>query len=292
MITGIILRGVGSFYDVVSDGEIHRCRARGKFRKLGLTPMVGDHVVIEPETDITEGFLIEILPRKNTLSRPAVANIDHLAVVLSVTSPDPDLLLVDKLLVTAERNGIEPLLIINKIDLGSQEDLNVILEEYQHIGYPIYCVSGKFNTGMDRLSKGLKGITTLAGQSGVGKSSIINKLRPDIQLETGSLSRKNQRGRHTTRHVELINLPHGGMIVDTPGFSQMELMDFDPIELQDSYPDFQDYRYECRFNGCLHVTEPDCMVREKAEDGTISKGRYDRYIILVEEIKENRRNQW
>jgi ribosome biogenesis GTPase len=292
MKTGIILRGVGSFYDVISEGEVFRCRPRGRFRKQRIMPMVGDYVQFEPESDISEGTLEEILPRRNTLIRPAVANIDHLAVVLAAANPEPDLLLVDKLLITAERSGISPLLLINKIDLAEQERLEELVEEYKPTGYPVYCISGKFNIGLDELGRNLTGITTLAGQSGVGKSSIINKLRPDTELETGDVSKKIKRGRHTTRHVELLTLPGGGMIVDTPGFSQMDLMDFEPAELQESYPEFEEHWLNCRFSSCLHVTEPGCAVRQAVETGEISKGRYDRYIRLVEEIRENRRNVW
>jgi ribosome biogenesis GTPase len=254
--------------------------------------MVGDSVQFEPESDISEGTLEEILPRRNTLIRPAVANIDHLAVVLAAVHPEPDLLLVDKLLILAERSRISPLLLINKIDLAEQEKLDALLEEYKPAGYPVYCVSGKFNIGMDHLSRDLNGITTLAGQSGVGKSSIINRLRPDAELETGDISEKLKRGKHTTRHVELLALPGGGMVVDTPGFSQMDLLDFDPIELQDSYPEFKEHRHECWFSTCLHVTEPDCAIRQRVDTGEISRRRYDRYVRLVEEIKGNRRNAW
>jgi len=289
---GVILRGIGGFYDVMADGEVSRCRARGKFRKLGLTPMVGDRVRFIPETQTTEGFIEEILPRKNTLIRPPVANIDNLAVVVAAAQPEPDLLLVDKLIVLAERKGISPILVINKIDLVQKEETDSIAAQYSATGYPIYCVSGKFGFGIDELSRGLKGITTLAGQSGVGKSSIINSLHPTLELETGDLSEKIKRGRHTTRHVELLTLPYGGMIVDTPGFSQLELMDFEPSELQESYPDFQDYLNFCYFNKCLHVNEPGCAVHQAVEENRLHEGRYKRYVKLINEIKENRRNAW
>ena len=292
MKSGIIVRGVGSFYDVISGGEVFRCRARGRFRKLGIVPMVGDRVRFEPETEVSEGTIEEVLPRGNTLIRPAVANIDHLAAVLAATDPDPDLLLVDKLLVTAERTRISPLLILNKIDLAGQEVIDALRKEYRPAGYPVYCVSGKFGIGMEELSRAMEGITTLAGQSGVGKSSIINRLRPDADLEVGNISEKIKRGKNTTRKVELIPLPYGGMIVDTPGFSQMDLPDFDPAELKDCYPEFRVRQTECRFHGCLHITEPGCAVRRGVEEGEISEGRYDRYRKLVEDRKGNRRNAW
>jgi len=287
---GVILRGIGGFYDVMADGDVYRCRARGRFRKMGITPLVGDRVLFIPETQTTEGSLEEILPRKNTLIRPSVANIDNLAVVMAAAHPEPDLLLVDKLIVLAERMEISPILVINKVDLAQKEEIESLKSQYEKTGYPVYCVSAKSGLGIEELSRGLSGITTLAGQSGVGKSSIINSLHPHVELETGDVSQKIKRGRHTTRHVELLTLPYGGMIVDTPGFSQLELMDFEPNQLQESYVDFHEYMDECYFKMCLHVNEPDCAVRQAVEAGNLPAGRYERYVKLVNEIKGNRRN--
>jgi ribosome biogenesis GTPase len=290
---GVIIKGIGGFYDVLaSDNQVYRCRPRGIFRKLGITPMVGDRVRITPQSSEHEGALEEILPRKNTLIRPPVANIDNLAVVVAAEQPSPDFYMVDKLIITAERMGISVILLINKIDLAKTDVLKKMKSQYSGSGYPIFCVSGKFGQGIEELSKAMKGITTLAGQSGVGKSTIINRLNPGKKLETGKISAQIKRGRHTTRHVELLILPHGGMVVDTPGFSQLELKDVDPIELQNSYPEFDRYRHECYFNGCLHVSEPNCRVKQAVEEGNVSKERYDRYIHIMEEIKENRRNLW
>lgn len=289
---GVIIKGVGSFYDVLVGSEVFRCRPRGRFRKLGITPMVGDRVRFTPGTQVSEGTLEEILPRKNTLIRPSVANIDSLAVVAAAAQPDPDYYLIDKLMISAERMGISILLVINKIDLANPKELDKLRSQYANSGYPVYCVSGKYGEGIEELSRAMKGITTLAGQSGVGKSTIINNLNPQIKLETGKVSEKIQRGRHTTRHVELLILPYGGMVVDTPGFSQVELADMEPVELQESYPEFEKYRYKCHFNGCLHVTEPGCQVRQAIEEGSIPESRYERYVNIIEEIKENRRNIW
>jgi ribosome biogenesis GTPase len=289
---GVILKGIGGFYDVMSDNKVYRCRPRGRFRKLGITPMIGDRVQFASESPMAEGVLEEILPRKNTLIRPSVANIDNLALVVAATQPAPDLYLIDKLMISAERMGISILLIINKIDLAEPSELDELMSQYSPTGYPIYCVSGKFGIGMEDLSKALMGITTFAGQSGVGKSTIINKLDPAKNLETGHISEKIKRGKHTTRHVELMMLPYGGMVVDTPGFSQVELMNFDPIELQECYPEFEQYRHDCYFNGCLHISEPNCRVRLAIEEGNMSEGRYMRYVHIIKEIKENRRNVW
>lgn len=289
---GVIIKGIGGFYDVLSHKEIYRCRARGRFRKLGITPMVGDQVRFTPETEIVEGSLEEIYPRKNSLRRPAVANITQLAVVMSAFQPEPDLLLIDKLIVSAERMDISIVLIVNKIDLAAQDQVDELLRDYKATTYPIFCVSSKYDKGMEELAKGISGITTLAGQSGVGKSSIINRLHPSFDAEVGDVSNKHKRGRHTTRHVELLNLPEGGMIVDTPGFSQMELGDYEEVELQEYYPEYEKYRHDCYFNGCIHVSEPDCRVQDAVEKGELPLGRYQRYVHLIKEIKEYRRNAW
>ena len=289
---GVIIRGIGGFYDVLAENEVFRCRARGRFRKQRITPMVGDMVKFTPETEVAEGTLEEIIPRRNTLKRPAVANISHLAVVIAASQPEPDLYLADKLMISAERMDIDLLIIINKIDGAAKEKVEEWKTEYRCTGYPIYCVSGKYGQGIEELSRGLTGITTLAGQSGVGKSSIINALHPSLDLEVGTISEKHSRGKHTTRHVELLNLPHGGMIVDTPGFSQIDLTGYEPVELQESYPEYTPYRSGCYYNGCTHVSEPDCKVKEAIKNGELPAGRYQRYVQLIEEIKENRRNIW
>ena len=292
MKSGVILRGIGSFYDVLSNGEVFRCRAGGRFRRLGISPMVGDRVRFQPETEISEGIMEEILPRRNAMKRPAVANVDHLAVVLAAADPKPDLFLVDKLLITAERTQISPLLIFNKTDLAGPEEEDAFRIEYGRTGYPIHRISGKSDIGIKELSQTLQGITVLAGQSGVGKSSIINKLRPDAYLETGALSEKIRRGKNTTRLVELISLPGGGMIADTPGFSRMDLLELDPAQLAGYYPEFRACQAECRFQGCLHVAEPGCAIRRGVEEGKIPSQRYDRYRKLIKAIRENRRDAW
>jgi ribosome biogenesis GTPase len=289
---GVILKGIGGLYDVMADGEVFQCRPRGRFRIKGISPMVGDRVRFAPPTDTAEGVLEEILSRKNTLLRPAVANIDCLAVVLSVTQPDPDLYLADKLMISAERMDVSCLLIINKTDLASPEKIDEIADSYRAAGYSIHCVSGKLGRGMDELCRDIKGITTLAGQSGVGKSSIINYLHPSVNLKTGEVSKKIKRGRHTTRHVELLPLPYGGMIVDTPGFSQLEIRDLEPNELKDYYPEFRQYGNDCYFSGCTHVSEPDCAVKQAVEEGILPEDRYERYVYLIKEIIESRRNVW
>lgn len=289
MIEGIIIKGVGGFYDVLVDGNVISCRARGKFRKEKVVPMVGDRVKIIVEKQSIE----EIIPRKNELIRPAVANIDFLGVVVAVNEPEPDFYLVDKLMVSAEMNNIEPILIINKTDLGTEEDIEAIKKAYEKTDYSIILLSCIQKTGFDKLNDILKrGVTAFSGQSGVGKSSIINLLCPGKEIETGNLSRKIRRGRHTTRHVELLPLPFGGMVVDTPGFSMMDISMLDPNNLQFYYPEFKPYLDQCRFKGCVHFREPGCKIKEAIEMGKISQERYGRYLRLYTELRENRRDVW
>lgn len=290
---GIIIKGIGGFYDIASKGQVHRCRARGRFRRMGITPMVGDRVRFLPETAVTEGVLEEILPRMNQMVRPPVANIDTLAVVIAPAAPEPDLLLADKLFILAEIKDIAPMLVINKIDLAGTEQTIALAQVYAATGFPILQVSSKKDIGIEALGRGLSGgIATLAGQSGVGKSSLINRLHPPLSLEVGSMSAKVQRGRHTTRHVELLSLPFGGHIVDTPGFSALEHIDLAPEELASYYPDYQPMASHCRFQGCLHYKEPGCAVFEKVKEGGLDPGRHTRYIRILEEIIENRREPW
>ena len=222
---GIIIKGVGSFYDVLTNDKVIRCRLRGRLRLEGIRPLVGDNVLVRPATNVQEASIEEILPRKNHMQRPTVSNISNLIVVLAAKKPSPDLLLVDKLLVYAEHLNIKPILVINKIDLVQDEYLNRLKKEFLNTGYPCYPISVIDGHGVEEFKKYLEGISVLAGQSGVGKSSIINALSSRHKLETGEISKKLNRGRHTTRHVELLILDDGGMIVDTPGFSQLSLLE-------------------------------------------------------------------
>ncbi len=287
---GIIVKGVGGFYDVYLNGNVMRCIPRGKFRKQGVAPVVGDVVEVNTKDAVIES----ILPRKNQFKRPCVANIDNLGIVMSVKHPDPDLLLVDKLILAARVNSVKPFVVINKIDLAECEsEVKAIEEEYRLSGCPIFCISCKDGTGLEELKQGLySGITTFAGQSGVGKSSLINRLYPDVSREVGDISDKTKRGKHTTRSVELLILPDGKMLVDTPGFSALEVDLMQPEEVQLYYDEFIPYAEECRFPKCIHYREPHCAVKEAVQRGEIPGQRYERYIRIIEDINEKRRERW
>ena len=281
---GIIVKGIGGFYYVLTDHEIVECKARGLFRKDGITPMVGDKVKLAQDIDVIE----TILPRKNRLLRPAVANIDYLGIVVAPRDPAPDYLLVDKMIIYACIQDIEPIIIINKIDIVSQLDIDEIIDMYKNTGWKVLPVSSMTGEGIEDLGYAFSGgITTLAGQSGVGKSSLLNALHPSFDLEVGEISQKLKRGRHTTRYVELLSLPHGGMVVDTPGFSSVAIQNIDERLVAECYPEFEKYRHKCRFGSkCIHKNEPDCSIKENVDRGNISKGRYERYIKILEEIEE------
>ena len=282
---GRIYKGIGSFYTVKNNGGEYVCKARGRFRKDGITPVVGDKVefIVEPTGHC---FITEILPRKNVLIRPAAANIDKLVIVMSASVPHPDLLLVDKLTLTCEKLGITPVLVINKIDTddGTAEKIR---DEYLCTGYNVIEASAVCNIGIAELKAALaQSISCFAGQSAVGKSSLLNALMPGLCLETGGLSRKTERGRHTTRHSELWDSGCGGAFLDTPGFSLLEQSIADPSELCSLYPEMRGVESACRFTGCKHISEPECAVKAKVSEGLLSKGRYDRYVTIYKEIEE------
>jgi len=294
MIEGIIIKGVGGFYYVRSeDGIVWECKARGKFRKQRLTPLVGDRVVFYPGEGEEFGLIEDILPRRNEMIRPPVANIDQVIVVLSCIMPQPDYLLIDKILLQAAKQSIHALLCINKCDLTNENQIHSLYRNFTNTGYPILQTSAKLGLGIGELKEYMKGkLSTFAGQSGVGKSSLLNRLSPHAQLKTSELSEKIERGRHTTRHAEIIFLEDGGMVIDTPGFSLMEMDDMDPMDIAAYYPEFQPYLGTCRFSGCLHMEEPACNIKEAVDKGMISTERYERYRLLVEESKEKWRRKY
>ena len=291
--TGIILKGVGGFYTVLSDGMSFICKARGLFRKQNQTPIVGDNVSFSLNADGETGYLLSIEARKNELIRPMVANIDKLFIVVSASKPAVDLLLVDKLLLCCEKLRIEPVLIINKCDDADAAAIDGIRKEYSLTGYRIYTVSAVTGDGIEALRSELEGsVVCFAGQSAVGKSSLLNALIPGMKLEVGELSRKTERGRHTTRHAELIPIGNGGAVLDTPGFSLLENIECEPEEIKNLYPELRRHVFECRFSGCLHISEPGCAVKEEIVGRDFDSERYNRYVRLVKEAMENRKHKY
>lgn len=274
--TGIIVKGIGGFYYVMDDEKnIVECRARGLFRKENIKPMIGDRV------EVQNGSLLNIFPRKNHLIRPPVSNIDNLVIVVAASAPEPNFMLIDKMIINAEIAGIEPIICINKTDLASFEKIEEI---YSKAGYPVVVVCAKNDDGIEKLMPFLKGKTTaFSGLSGVGKSTILNIIT-DTLMETGNISDKIQRGKHTTRHVELIELSEGGFVLDTPGFSSLEVEGIKAEDLWEYFPEFEGG--ECRFKGCSHINEPGCFVKEKLGEEGIAQSRYDSYLELYDKLKK------
>lgn len=287
MLEGIIIKGIGGFYYIKTELGILECKARGKFRKEKLTPAVGDRVCVSvvDEAEMT-GSLDEILPRKNEFIRPPVANIDQMIITLAVQDPMPNLFLVDKLTVTALAAGVECVICINKIDLDDQK-ADELCQIYQTTGFRVILSSSVDGTGTDELRGVLQDkVTALAGNSGVGKSSILNGIDSRFQLETGTVSDKIKRGRHTTRHTELFELDFGGYVFDTPGFGSFEVEEIRDSELEFLFPEFSPYLGTCRFQGCRHISEPDCAVKQALADGAVSVSRYESYQELYNKLKD------
>lgn len=292
-IKGRILKGIGGFYYIYGeDGAVHECRAKGKFRREGVKPMPGDFVEFTPPAVGTGGSVDEILPRKNQLPRPMIANLDRLLIVVAAGEPEADLQLVDKLLLYARAHAISAAIAVNKAD--QRPGPSPILREYAGSGAQLLEVSAREGRGLDAVKELLSGaFTCLAGQSAVGKSTLLNAIAPGLSLQTGELSRKTARGRHTTRHSELLLLPElEAIVADTPGFSILECMEMEPEELKDYYPEFLPFAGECRFDGCLHDREPQCRVKQAVAEGKIPPARYARYQKLLQELTERRDNRY
>ena len=282
---GILLKSYGGFYFVWVEGQEYTCSIRGKLRKDPQGVIVGDVVNISV-TGEREGCIEEILPRRNRLLRPKVANIDQALLVLACGHPAPDWLLLDKMLVMAMKNCIEPIICLNKKDLLEAKDYLPVLAVYEKAGFRVFAVSAELEEGITEIRNLLSGkVTVLAGPSGVGKSSLINSLLLESQQETGEISRKLGRGKHTTRYAQLIPWLEDGFIADTPGFSLLNVADMKKEELYTYYPEMMACAEECRFQGCLHQNEPDCRVKEMVAMGNIDKERYERYLFLLEEVK-------
>ncbi|MDR0424562.1 MAG: ribosome small subunit-dependent GTPase A [Clostridiales Family XIII bacterium] len=286
---GLIVKGIGGFYYVkAAGGEVYQCRARGAFKKDGVTPTVGDAVDFEP-LDEEEGVVNSIKPRKNIFIRPPIANIDCFVVIVAAARPAPNLGVLDKFLVSAERADTEVAICINKVDIGKPETIREIVDIYSGIYrvQQISCATGQGIEGLPGLFKGKR--CALAGPSGAGKSTLLNLLHGGLGLETGSVSGKTERGRHTTRHVELFEMGFGGMMFDTPGFTSFEMNDMEAAELAGCYPEMAACLGQCRFDDCRHVKEPGCAVLEAVAGKRIAASRYASYLRQLEEISGARR---
>lgn len=289
---GKIIKGIAGFYYVnVVEFGVYECKAKGIFRKEKQKPLVGDNVEIEVlDEETMTGNITALLPRKNELIRPAVANVDQALVVFAVTRPSPHFNLLDRFLVMMERQDIPVVLCFNKEDIAEDEQVEKLRSVYEGCGYPCVFTSALEERNIEKIKELLKGKTTvIAGPSGVGKSSLINILNPDAKMETGDISSKIERGKHTTRHSELFTIAQDSYIMDTPGFSSLYVNDFEKEELKYYFPEFNPYEGTCRFLGCDHVHEPDCAVKAAVEAGEIHEIRYKDYLEMYEELKSKRR---
>ncbi|WP_294358352.1 ribosome small subunit-dependent GTPase A [uncultured Clostridium sp.] len=285
---GTIIKGIGGFYYVDIDGEVIECKARGKFRNAKVSPIVGDRVKITLENG--KGAIEEIKERSNMLIRPLVANVTQAFVVFAIKKPDLNMDLLNKFLLLCEYNHIEAVVVFNKCDLITEEEKEYYSELLEKAHYNVIFVEGKSGKNLDKLKELMKdNITVFCGPSGVGKSTISNKLVGRELMETGEISEKLKRGKHTTRHSELIESDHG-FLVDTPGFSNLDLSFMKEEEVKDYIRDFHDFEGECKFTSCAHVSEPKCAVKDAVEEGKISRERYEFYLDVLEEAK-NRRNK-
>ncbi len=288
IINGRIIKGIGGFYYIDTADGVFECRARGRFRKEGIIPLVGDLVACRIDMPSKTGLITEIYPRNNELIRPSVSNITQIAIVFSAVNPKPNLRVIDKLITSAVYADIKPIICINKSDLTDTSELSDI---YDRSGFDTIIVSAKDNINIDILKSKLRGETTVfAGISGVGKSSILNRIIKGANLETGEVSSKVERGRHTTRHSELMQIDDGsGYIIDTPGFSSFAVSDIDESELYTLFPDFTPYADDCKFPDCRHTVEKGCAVIEAVNCGKLSKSRHDSYLEEYNEILENKK---
>ena len=289
---GKIIKGIAGFYYVnVVEFGVYECKAKGIFRKEKQKPLVGDNVEIEVlDEETMTGNITALLPRKNELIRPAVATVDQALVVFAVTRPSPHFNLLDRFLVMMERQDIPVVLCFNKEDIAEDEQVEKLRSVYEGCGYPCVFTSALEERNIEKIKELLKGKTTvIAGPSGVGKSSLINILNPDAKMETGDISSKIERGKHTTRHSELFTIAQDSYIMDTPGFSSLYVNDFEKEELKYYFPEFDPYEGTCRFLGCDHVHEPDCAVKAAVEAGEIHEIRYKDYLEMYEELKSKRR---
>lgn len=290
MLEGIIIKGIGGFYYVKVDDAIYECRARGLFRKSKTTPLIGDRVLIKINKEDNTGYVEQIFDRVTELKRPPVSNVNQAVIVFAAQKPEPNLWLLDRFLLLASYQGLDIVICINKSDLDTEGKAAEIYNIYNDVGYKIIKTSCETKEGIDDIKDLLRNkITVFAGPSGVGKSTLLNNIQSNLKLQTGDISQKTSRGKHTTRHVELIELNLGGWVVDTPGFSTLDIEFLDEKGLQNYFIEILEKSNLCRFSGCYHHKEPGCAVKEAVESGEISKSRYDNYLSMLKEIKGFRR---
>ncbi len=285
--TGTIIKGIAGFYYVKTDHGLYECRARGIFKNEGITPMVGDLVEIDVIGDMT-GYINNIYPRKNQFIRPPISNVEQFVIVVSAQKPKLNFLILDRFLVMAEMNQTDAVIVINKQDVSKSEDIDRIMKIYDSM-YPCIVLSAKKNKGIEKLMPYLRDRSSaLAGTSGVGKTTLLNRLQDDFNEETGDISKKTGRGKNTTRHVEIFELEQGGKVFDTPGFTSFDILECDESMLEKCYPEMYNIEGNCRYDDCRHVNEPECMIRRAVEKEIISESRYKSYLTQIKEIRERR----
>ena len=293
---GKIIKGIAGFYYVWCENDrLYECKAKGSFRKQGIKPLVGDNVVIQVLDEETAlGNMEEILDRKNSLIRPAVANVDQAMVIFAMADPMPNLNLLDRFLVMMECQNVETVICFSKQDIVDDEEEKRLCQVYEQCANRVIAFSNKDNTGIDEIRECLRGKTTvLAGPSGVGKSSLVNQIFPQANSQTGKISEKIGRGKHTTRHSELFHIGKQSFIMDTPGFSSLQVPDVPKEELRHLFTEFNPYEGQCKYLGCSHIHEPGCVVKEKLEKGEICRSRYENYIQMYDELAESEgRKNW
>lgn len=290
---GMIVKALAGFYYVRTDDRVVQCKARGIFKKRGISPLVGDRVEFTPVGE-QEGVIEEVRPRSVEMMRPPIANVNQAILVFSVKEPALNRRLLDRMLVLIERAGIRPVIVLSKTDLTDQlSEVEPQIEPYREMGYPVYFVSAKNGIGYEAIRTILDGkISVLAGQSGVGKSSLLNALFPDLNLKMGEVSQKLGRGRHTTRHVELIEIDRDSFIADTPGFSQLDFGNLEPDELDAYFRDIASLSANCYYRGCQHDREEGCAVRKAYDEGHLDETRYEHYLEFLKEVRETKEGRY
>lgn len=291
MLKGFILKGVAGKYTVRTKKGDFTCEITGKIKYDTNRPMVGDFVLIEIVNEEERwGMINEILPRKTELHRPKVSNVSQAVIVFALKDPDPHLNLLDRIITFSEYTGLKTIICFNKADIVSDDFIEDYREIYEKIGYQVIVTSVKDEKGKEELVEVLKNeITVFAGPSGVGKSSLLNMIQPNLKLRTGEISQKIKRGKHTTRHTELISLNEGGWVVDTPGFANLDVSFIDENRLGEYFKEIDACRHQCKFNNCMHLNEPKCAVKDKLKTEEMARSRYDSYVLMLNEIRENRR---